>query len=88
MRFIEEQADRLKRSDKAEERARGEELGRIDIPFQDRGRDAEGRVRNLVGVKAVLIIGTNLEGIDLAHPFDPDVAPFEPHGATIYLARM
>lgn len=66
----------------------GEELGRIDIPFQERGRDAEGRVRNLVGVKAVLIIGTNLEGIDLAHPFDPDVAPFEPHGATIYLARM
>jgi hypothetical protein len=66
----------------------GEELGRIDIPFQERGRDAEGRISNLEGARAVLIVGTNLEGIDLAHPFDPDVAPFEPHAATVYLVRM
>jgi hypothetical protein len=66
----------------------GEELGRIDIPYQERGRDAEGRISNLEGARAVLIVGTNLEGIDLAHPFDPDVAPFEPHAATVYLVRM
>jgi hypothetical protein len=66
----------------------GTELGRIDIPFQARGHEAEGRVRNLDDARAILVVGTNLEGIDLAHPFDPDVAPFEPHGATVYLARM
>jgi hypothetical protein len=66
----------------------GEELGRIDIPFQERSREAEGRVRNLDGASAILVVGTNLEGIDLSHPFDPDVAPFEPHGATVYLVRM
>jgi hypothetical protein len=66
----------------------GDELGRIDIPYQLRSREAEGRVRNLDGARAVLIVGTNLEGIDLDHPFDPDVAPFEPHSATVYLARL
>jgi hypothetical protein len=66
----------------------GEELGRVDIPFQERGHEAEGRVRNLDGARAILVVGTNLEGIDLSHPFDPDVAPFEPHGATVYLVRM
>jgi hypothetical protein len=68
--------------------AEGEELGRIDIPFQERSREAEGRVRNLDGAKAVLLVGTNLEGIDLSHPFDPDVSPFEPHTATVYLVRL
>jgi hypothetical protein len=34
------------------------------------------------------LVGTNLEGIDLAHPFDPDIAPFEPHSATVYLVRL
>lgn len=68
--------------------ASGAELGRIDFPFQERGSLAEARVTELEGAAAVLVVGTNLEGIELAHPFDPDVAPFEPHGATIYLARL
>ena len=45
-------------------------------------------MRNLDEARAVLIVGTNLEGIDLSHPFDPDVAPFEPHTATVYLVRL
>jgi hypothetical protein len=68
--------------------ADGQELGRVDVPFQTRARSAEARLSSFDGARAVLIVGTNLEGIDLAHPFDPDVAPFEPHGVTVYLARM
>jgi hypothetical protein len=33
-------------------------------------------------------VGTNLGGVDLAHPFDPDFEPFEPHGFTVYLAEL
>ncbi|HYO98232.1 MAG TPA: hypothetical protein VER33_27195 [Polyangiaceae bacterium] len=68
--------------------ARGEELGRVDIPFQERERSVEARVTNFDGAVAVLLVGTNLEGIEIAHPFDPDVAPFEPHGATLYLTQL
>lgn len=68
--------------------ASGEELARVDVPFQQRGTVAEARVTKLVGAAAVLVVGTNLEAVELAHPFDPDVAPFEPHGVTIYLARI
>lgn len=66
----------------------GDEVARIDVPFQERAHDADARLQNLDGASAILIVGTNLEGIDLSHPFDPDVAPFEPHAATIYLVRM
>jgi hypothetical protein len=66
----------------------GTELGRIDVPFRQRAHDADARVSNLDGARAILVVGTNLEGIDLSHPFDPDVAPFEPHAATVYLVRL
>ncbi len=68
--------------------ANGSEMGRVDVPYQERAREADMRVSDLIGARAVLLVGTNLEGIDLAHPFDPDVAPFEPHGATLYLVRL
>jgi hypothetical protein len=66
----------------------GDEVARIDVPFQERAHEVDARLQNLDGSSAILIIGTNLEGIDLSHPFDPDVAPFEPHGATVYVVRM
>jgi hypothetical protein len=66
----------------------GREMARVDVPFQERGRSAEGRVVNLTGVRAVLAIGINLGGIDLAHPFDPDQDPFEAQSCTAYFARM
>jgi hypothetical protein len=66
----------------------GQEMARVDVPFQERGRTAEGRVVNLTGVRAVLAIGINLGGVDLAHPFDPDSDPFEAHSCTAYFARM
>jgi len=27
-------------------------------------------------------------GVDLAHPFDPDLDPFEPQSCTVYFASM
>jgi hypothetical protein len=68
--------------------ADGAELGRVAIPFQERAHEAEGRMVELGAAAALLVIGTHLERVDPAHPFDPDVAPFEPHSATVYLAKL
>ncbi len=67
---------------------RGREVARVDVPFQERGRSSEGRVVNLLNVRAVLAIGINMGGVDLAHPFDPDLDPFEPQSCTAYFASM
>ncbi len=66
----------------------GREMARVDVPFLERGRSSEGRVVNLTGVRGVLAIGVNLGGVDLTHPFDPDLDPFEPQSCTMYFARM
>jgi len=68
--------------------AQGREMARVDVPFQERGRSSEARVVNLLNVRAVLAIGINLGGVDLAHPFDPDLDPFEPSSCTVYFASM
>jgi len=68
--------------------SRGREMARVDVPFQERGRSSEGRVVNLLDVRAVLAIGINMGGVDLAHPFDPDLDPFEPQSCTVYFASM
>ncbi len=66
----------------------GEELGRIPVVFEDRSTSAEATVGHLAGTRAVLAVGTNLETVALDHPFDPDVRPFEPHGLTVYFAKL
>jgi hypothetical protein len=66
----------------------GREARRIDVTFQERASSADARVLRLDGAKAIIIAGVNLGGVDLAHPFDPDVQPFEPSGCTVYLVSM
>jgi hypothetical protein len=66
----------------------GQEMARVDVPFQERARSTQGRVVKLLGVHAVLAIGVNMGGVDLAHPFDPDLDPFEAQSCTAYFARM
>ncbi len=66
----------------------GNELGRIDIAFEQRGTEIERRLVALEGTSSLLIAGTNLGGVDLAHPFDPDHEPFEPHGCTVYIGKL
>ncbi len=66
----------------------GRELSRLSLPFREKATEVEQRIGELAGAAALLIVGTNLGGVDLAHPFDPDVAPFEPHAYTLYLAKL
>jgi hypothetical protein len=68
--------------------AEGREVRRADVTFQERATAADARVLRLDGAKAMVIAGVNLGGVDLAHPFDPDVAPFEPSACTVYLVAM
>ena len=66
----------------------GRDVRRIDVTFQERGREADARVLRLDGAKAIIIAGVNLGGIDLTYPFDPDIRPFEPSACTVYLVSM
>ena len=66
----------------------GVETGRVDVAFEQRGHEFERRLVALEGTRSLLIVGTNLGGVDLAHPFDPDHEPFEPHGCTVYVGRL
>jgi hypothetical protein len=66
----------------------GREVRRVDVTFQDRVTSADARVLRLDGAAALIIAGVNLGGVDLAHPFDPDVEPFEPAACTVYLVAM
>lgn len=66
----------------------GSELSRIDVSFEDNATVAERRVVNLQGAAGIVIVGTNMGGVDLDHPFDPDVAPYEPHSCSVYLVLI
>jgi hypothetical protein len=66
----------------------GREVRHIDVTFQERASSADARVLRLDGAKAMIIAGVNLGGVDLAHPFDPDIQPFEPTACTVYLVSM
>jgi hypothetical protein len=66
----------------------GREIGRVDVTFEEQSTSAERELVGLEGAAGILIVGTNLGGVDLAHPFDPDHAPFEPSGFTVYVARL
>jgi hypothetical protein len=66
----------------------GRELGRVHPAFQERATSVEQTLVNLEGAAGILVVGTNLGGVDLKHPFDPDVAPYEPHACTVTLSRI
>lgn len=68
--------------------ADGHDVRRIDVPLLERGTGVDARVVRLDGAKALLIAGVNLGGVDLVHPFDPDIQPFEPSACTVYLVAM
>jgi hypothetical protein len=63
----------------------GRELARLHVPFQERKPTTEQRISQLDDTRLLVLVGTNLGGVDLAHPFDPDHEPSEPHGCIIYI---
>lgn len=68
--------------------ADGRLLRRFDLPYVQNASSAERSIVEYDGAAFVLIVGTNLGGIDLSHPFDPDQEPFEPHGFTLYVTEL
>jgi hypothetical protein len=61
------------------------QLTTLPIGYLERGTDYEARVEPMEGVTELVIVGTNLGGVDLAHPFDPDHGPHESHACQVYL---
>jgi hypothetical protein len=68
--------------------ATGHLLKRYDLPYVENATVAERTIVDYQGADALLVVGTNLGGVDLAHPFDPDQEPWEPHSFTVYLAEL
>jgi hypothetical protein len=68
--------------------AQGHELKRLEVPYQARATRVEQRLVDFQAAAYLLVVGTNMGGLGGSHPFDPDVAPFEAHGCTVYLARL
>jgi hypothetical protein len=66
----------------------GAESSRVSLPYQQRATSAEQQLNELGELAAVLAIGTNVGDVELAHPFDPDVLPFEPQACTVYLTKL
>jgi hypothetical protein len=64
------------------------ETQRLEVPFQERETRVEARVINIHDVRAIIGAGAHLERVGADHPFDPDVAPFEPHGGYVYLVEL
>lgn len=68
--------------------ADGNLLQRHDLPYVQNATSAERTLVDPGEAVGLLIVGINLGGVDLAHPFDPDHAPAEPHGFTVYLTEI
>jgi hypothetical protein len=66
----------------------GRELRRLEVPFKERATLSEQRLSNFEAASYVLVVGTNLGGVDRDHPFDPDIFPYEPQQCTVYLVRL
>jgi hypothetical protein len=66
----------------------GREQQRLRVPYKQRGESAEQRLEDLATSRGVLVVGTSLGGTSANHPFDPDEAPYEARGCTIYLVGL
>lgn len=60
----------------------GELRGRVPIPFQEVAHEYGQRV-GTDGASSLVLVGTNLGGVDLDHPYDPDHAPHETHACSV-----
>ncbi|MFO0757367.1 MAG: hypothetical protein U0359_12800 [Byssovorax sp.] len=64
----------------------GAEAGRVDVAGVYGDSHVERTVSRLGDLSGILVVGVNAGSIDRGHPFDPDEAPFMPHGYTVTLA--
>ncbi len=66
----------------------GEVISTVQVAYSERGRTAATRVEPEDGTVALLLAGTNVGGIDLTHPFDPDHQPHEAHACSVYVSPL
>jgi len=66
----------------------GQELSRLDVPYQEAGTSFEQRVVDLEAAAGLIILGINVGDTEIDYPFDPDIAPFEAQACTVYLAKL
>jgi hypothetical protein len=64
----------------------GSEASHVLVTSQQRSTSADRNLDDLEGLAGVAIIGVNTGDLRLDDPFDPDVAPYEPHSYVITLA--
>ena len=60
-------------------------LRHVPVAFQEQAPQVTSQLGDLGEVSSVVIVGTNLGGVDLAHPFDPDHGPHEGHACQVAL---
>ncbi|XXT19660.1 hypothetical protein WME94_56520 [Sorangium sp. So ce429] len=65
----------------------GAEAGRVEVAGIFGSSRAQRTVVGLDGLSGLLIVGVNAGSMIRSHPFDPDDAPFMPHGYTVWLSR-
>lgn len=66
----------------------GKVLSTVPVAYSERGRQAATRIEPEESTVALLLSGTNMGGIDLAHPFDPDHEPHEAHACSVYVSAL
>jgi hypothetical protein len=64
----------------------GSEASRVVVTPQQRSTSAEKNLDDLGGLDGVAIVGVNTGDLGLDDPFDPDLAPYEPHSYVLTAA--
>jgi hypothetical protein len=64
----------------------GREASRVLVTPQQKSTSAEKNLDGLDGLAGVALIGVNVGDLRIDDPFDPDQAPYEPHGYVVTVA--
>jgi hypothetical protein len=64
----------------------GSEASRVLVTAQQRSTWSEKNLDDLGGLAGVAIVGVNTGDLGIDDPFDPDIAPYEPHGYVLTVA--
>lgn len=66
----------------------GRERSRVIVVPEDKTTSAERNVADLDDLAGIAVVGVNVGDAAIDQPFDPDEAPFEPHGYAVTLAHL
>ncbi len=67
---------------------KGRETTRWELAYTEQEQRLERTLMNFANAVGLIIVGVNLGGVSLQTPFEPDFQPWEPHRASVYLARL